>query len=321
MPSDTTAKATMSARKIITGRYPVTSRLPRRWKTARSIAQPPHPVYQADASSRERGLSYTRLMPVSRARAAVVAVAWAVALAAWMPGAASAQEIVSVPTRPGVSVRVALAAPSGETTAVILMFPGGLGQNHFRVSDGKVVMGGNFLVRTAKHFAARGLLVAVIDTPSDQPQGMDDAFRMGKAHVEDVTKVLQMLEAKTPAPIYLAGTSRGTLSIAALGPSIKDPNVKGLVLTTSLCDPGRGRNRAATVFDAPLKRITMPVLVVQHRDDACWASPFSAATGIPAALSGSAKVDFVAVSGGDPPRSEPCEAFAAHGFVGRELLV
>jgi len=50
-------------------------------------------------------------------------------------------------------------------------------------------------------------------------------------------------------------------------------------------------------------------------------SPFSAATGIPAALSGSAKVDFVAVSGGDPPRSEPCEAFAAHGFVGREVLV
>jgi len=63
-------------------------------------------VYQADASSRERGLSYTRLMPVSRARAAVVAVAWAVALAAWMPGAASAQEIVSVPTRPGVTVRL-----------------------------------------------------------------------------------------------------------------------------------------------------------------------------------------------------------------------
>jgi len=66
-------------------------------------------------------------MPVSRARAAVVAVAWAVALAAWMPGAASAQEIVKVPTRPGVTVRVALAAPSGEPTALILMFPGGLG--------------------------------------------------------------------------------------------------------------------------------------------------------------------------------------------------
>ena len=27
------------------------------------------------------------------------------------------------------------------------------------------------------------------------------------------------------------------------------------------------------------------------------------------------------MSGGDTPRSEPCEAFAAHGYVGRELLV
>ena len=234
---------------------------------------------------------------------------------------ASAQDIVSVSTRSGVTVRVMLTAPASEPSAVLLMFPGGLGVNHFRESDGRVVPGGNFLVRTAKHFAARGILVAVIDTPSDQTQGMDDAFRMGKAHMEDVTKILEKLEAKTPAPIYLAGTSRGSLSVAALGPAIKDPSVKGLVLTTSLGDPGRGRNPSATVFDAPLKRITLPVLVVHHREDACWASSFSAATRIPAALSGSAKVDFVAVSGGDPPRSEPCEAFAAHGFVGRELLV
>jgi pimeloyl-ACP methyl ester carboxylesterase len=251
------------------------------------------------------------------ARALCLAAMAALALPSW----SSAQEIVSVPTRPGVTVRVALVAPAGAPSATLLMFPGGLGNNHFRESDGKVVLGGNFLVRTARHFADRGLLVAVIDTPSDQPRGMDDAFRMGKAHVEDVTKVLEMLEARAPAPVYLAGTSRGTLSAAYLAASIKDPSVKGLVLTTSLGDSGRGHNRIATVYDAPLKRITMPVLVVHHQQDGCWASPFGAATGLPAALSGSAKVDFVAVSGGDPPRSEPCEPFAAHGFVGRELLV
>jgi pimeloyl-ACP methyl ester carboxylesterase len=256
-------------------------------------------------------------MRFSSARAILLAVV----TASFMPAKASGQEIVSVPTRPGVTVKVALVAPAGEPSATLLIFPGGFGENHFRERDGRVVMGGNFLVRTAKHFAARGLLAAVIDTPSDHPQGMDYPFRFGKAHMEDVTKVLQMLEAKTSAPIYLAGTSRGTLSAAALAASLKDPAVKGLVLTTSLDEPGRGRNPAATVFDAPLKRITLPVLIVHHRDDACWASSFSAATRIPAALSGSAKVDFVAVSGGDPPRSEPCEAFAAHGFVGRELLV
>lgn len=266
---------------------------------------------------RGRSTVYTRGMRRPHARAVLLAAV----MTAAMPAAASAQEVQIVPTRPGVTVRVLLVAPAGEPSATLLMFPGGFGNNHFPERDGRVVLGGNFLVRTARLFAARGLLVAAIDTPSDQPQGMDDAFRMGKAHVEDVTKVLQALEARTPAPIYLAGTSRGTLSAAFLAASLKDPNVKGLVLTTSLGDAGRGRNRAVTVYDAPLKRITVPVLVVHHEQDACWASPFGAATGLPAALSGSPKVDFVAVSGGDPPRSEACEAFAAHGYVGREREV
>lgn len=276
-------------------------------------------MYRTDASARER--AYTRLMRFVGLGAVLLAVVAAASIPVATSAPASAQELVSVPTRPGVTVRVALVAPAGEPTATLLMFPGGVGKDHIRERDGRVVLGGNFLVRTARHFAARGLLVAVIDTPSDQPNGMDDAFRMGKAHLEDVTRVLKALEARNSAPIYLAGTSRGTLSAAFLAASLADPRVKGLVLTTSLGEPGRGRNRAATVYDAPLKQITMPVLVVHHREDACWASPFGAATGIPAALSGSSKVDFVAVSGGDPPRSEPCEAFAAHGYVGRELLV
>ena len=166
--------------------------------------------------------------------------------------------------------------------------------------------------------ATHGLFVAVIDTPSDQPQGMDDAFRMGKAHVEDVTKVLDVLAERAPVPIYLVGTSRGTLSAAAIAAALKDPRVAGLVLTSSIVDGGRGRNRAATVYDAPLKRIAVPVLVVHHRNDACRATPIGAATGLPAALGGSAKVTFVEVEGGDPPLSEACEALAAHGFLGRE---
>ena len=250
-------------------------------------------------------------------------ISWACALLAGMlglaaPSAAGADEILSVATRAGVTVRVLLVAPAGEPSATILMFPGGLGQNHFSERDGRVVLSQNFLVRTARLFAARGFLVAVIDTPSDLAQGMDDAFRMGRSHAEDVAKVLQALEARAPAPIYLAGTSRGTLSAASVAASIKDPRVKGLVLTSSMGDSGRGRNRAATVFDIDLKRIRMPVLVVHHAEDRCIATPFGAATALPAALSGSAKVDFVEVKGGDPPRSEPCEAMAAHGYLGRE---
>jgi pimeloyl-ACP methyl ester carboxylesterase len=251
-----------------------------------------------------------------------VVVLVAAALACVLPEPArAAPEIVSVDTRPGVTVRVLLLAPAGPPSATLLMFPGGLGNNPFAQRDGEIRLGGNFVVRTAPLFTARGLLVAVIDTPSDLPQGMDDSFRMGKAHVEDVRKVLGALTQRAPVPVYLTATSRGTLSGAALAAVLKDPRVAGLVLTSSIADSGRGRNRAATVFDLPLKRITMPVLVVHHRHDGCWATPIGAASGLPAALSGSARVDFVEVEGGDPPRSEPCGALSAHGYVGREREV
>ncbi len=49
---------------------------------------------------------------------------------------------------------------------------------------------------------------------------MDDAFRMGKAHVEDVKKVLGVLAERATVPIYLVG--RGTLSGAALGETEAD---------------------------------------------------------------------------------------------------
>jgi pimeloyl-ACP methyl ester carboxylesterase len=247
----------------------------------------------------------------------VVAVA---ATLAWVSSGAAgaAQEIVAVDTGPGVTVRVLLLAPIESPSATLLMFPGGFGDNHFGAKNGKVWLGKNFLLRAARPLAARGLLIAVIDTPSNHPQGMDDEFRMGKAHVEDVKKVLGVLAERATVPVYLVGTSRGTLSGAALATSLNDPRVAGLILTSSVVESGRGRNRIATVYQLPLKRITMPVLVVHHRQDACWATPIRAASGLPAALSGSAKVNFVEVEGGDPPQSDPCEGFAPHGFFGRE---
>jgi pimeloyl-ACP methyl ester carboxylesterase len=251
------------------------------------------------------------------ARAALLAGS----IAAAMPAAASAQEIVSVPTRAGVTVRVLLVAPTGSPSATLVMFPGGSGDNHFGEKDGRVWLGTNFLVRAARPLAARGLLVSIIDTPSDQPRGMNDAFRMGKAHLEDVRKVLDVLAERAPSPIYLAGTSRGTLSAAAVAAALGDPPVAGLLLTSSIVAGGRGRNRSATVFDLPLERITMPVLVVHHRQDACSVTPIGAALRLPAALKGSPRVDFVEVEGGDPPRSDPCAGLAAHGYVGREREV
>ncbi len=233
-----------------------------------------------------------------------------------LPSAAWAQEIDTIPTRPGVTVRVLLVKPAETPSATVLFFPGGWGAGHFREEAGRVALGSNFLVRSAPLFAERGLLAAFLDTPSDQPGGMSDEWRMSAKHVEDVRGVLNALHPRESAAVVLAGTSRGTLSAAYVAATLGDPRVTGLVLTSSMVAHGQGR--WATVYEAPLGKITIPVLIVHHRSDNCRATPIGSALALPKWLKRSPRVDFVEVLGGDAAISDPCEPLAPHGFLGRE---
>jgi methylmalonyl-CoA mutase cobalamin-binding subunit len=46
---------------------------------------------------------------------------------------------------------------------------------------------------------------------------MDDNFRTSKAHLQDITKVIDYLAARGYKLIYLVGASRGTISAAHIG--------------------------------------------------------------------------------------------------------
>jgi len=216
-------------------------------------------------------------------------------------------------------VRVLLVAPTGPPSGTVLLFPGSWGARHFSSGEQGVRLGTNFLVRTAPLFAEQGLLAAVIDTPSDQPGGMTDDWRLGPQHVTDTRKVLETLEARGPGPVVLIGTSRGTLSAAAVAARISDPRVSGVILTSSMVEHGRGR--WSTVYEAPLGKINIPVLIVHHREDDCRATPLGAALSLPRWLKKAPRVDFVEVSGGDPAISDSCEPLAPHGYLGRERQV
>lgn len=249
--------------------------------------------------------------------ASALVLACSLALAA--RPAAGTQEILSVATRPGVIVRVLLVRSVEAPSATVLLFPGGWGAGHFAASDDGMRLGTNFLVRSAPLFAERGLLAAAIDTPSDQPGGMGDDWRMSGKHVEDVRLVVEALRAHAPGPVVLVGTSRGTLSAAYTAAALHDPRVAGLVLTSSMVAHGQGR--WATVYQAPLRKIAIPVLVVHHRSDGCPATPFGSALALPGWLKQSPKVDFVEVLGGGAAISDPCEPLAPHGYLGREREV
>jgi predicted alpha/beta-hydrolase family hydrolase len=225
---------------------------------------------------------------------------------------ASAEEIVTVSGRKGETQSYLLMHNSGPPKAVAVMFPGGEGLLRLHTESGSVKFwqGSNFLVRTRGMFRDDEVAVAIVDAPSDQQRaGMDDGFRTGRAHVEDIVAVVSDLRKRFPgAKLFLVGTSRGTLSAAYAGRSLGDA-VDGVVLTSSVFYPG-GRGIGLYGFD--FGAIRAPLLFVHNVHDACRGCPYGPAESL------GRRFQLISVSGGKPAQSDPCEPLAAHGYFGRE---
>lgn len=245
-----------------------------------------------------------------------VAAALAVLLAA---GGAAAfdEELKVLPTRPGVTLAVLLVKPAGPPAASMILFAGG----HGRLSLSPQGIGwgrGNFLVRSRSLFAERGFLVALVDAPSDQMTHGLWHFRTTEAHAQDAAAVIAYLKQAGPAPVWLVGTSAGTLSAAnaaARLPSGPD----GVVLTSSITRATR--NLPYSLRDVDLAAITVSTLFVHHKDDGCVATPYDDLPGVMKRLKKARRAELLTFSGGDPPRSDACEPLSPHGFLGIERAV
>ena len=130
-----------------------------------------------------------------------------------------AQELVTLPTRPGVSLSFFIANMGKvQPRAAALMLIGGGGNIRLRMEGGKPHFGQqNFLPRTRREFIAEGILPVILDNPTDQQagEGMTDDFRAGARHTEDLRAVLAEVKRRHPGlPVFLVGTSRSTISAA-----------------------------------------------------------------------------------------------------------
>ncbi|MCE9640355.1 MAG: alpha/beta hydrolase [Betaproteobacteria bacterium] len=223
---------------------------------------------------------------------------------------AAAQEIVTLQTREGVTQTFLLSTPINPPHAVAILFPGSEGNIRLRSEGGQIKLGeGNFLVRSRNYFVDGRVATAVMDSPSDQATGMNDGFRLGDKHATDIATVVAELQKRyADTPVFLVGTSRGTLSAAAAGRALSD-RVAGVVLTATMFNAARS-GQGLSGFD--FTTIRPPVLFVHHADDGCNVTPYRGAKSL------SAKFPLITVQGGEPARSDPCEAFSAHGFLGKE---
>ena len=244
------------------------------------------------------------------AAAALRGASLAVLLAAAV--SASAEEIVTVSGRKGETQSYLLLHNAPPPKAVAVMFPGGEGLLNLRTQGGAVKFRGgrNFLVRTRGMFRDAEVAVAILDSPSDQQRaGMDDGFRTGGAHVEDIAAVVKDLRARfSGAKIFLIGTSRGTLSAAYAGRALGDA-VDGVILTSSVFYGGR---RGIGLSGFGFSAIKAPLLFVHHVRDRCPACPYGDAESLGRSF------PLISVSGGKPAESDPCEPLAAHGYFGKE---
>jgi alpha/beta superfamily hydrolase len=233
------------------------------------------------------------------------------------PALAQTEQVIDIPTRPGVTQRFLYLAPLDAKAAVVL-FSGGNGG--LQISDDGTLGGGsgNFLVRSRQFFAEQRLTVAVIDAPSDrQSAPFLGGYRQRAEHVADVKAVIAWLRQKSPMPVWLIGTSRGTQSVAYVATRlVDDGGPDGIVLTATVLADRKSR----AVPDMPVETLKIPFLVVHHEQDACRVTLYGDVPRLMEKLASNPRKALMTFTGG-ANHGDPCLARAYHGFNGLEREV
>jgi hypothetical protein len=226
--------------------------------------------------------------------------------------AAHSGETLRLTTRPNVTTSVFWSPnPNPNAKATLLLFPGGNG-GYGRV-EGGVATSRNFLVRSATLFRERGFNVAIFGRPSDQPD-LDWDKRVSAEHIADIGAVIAHLKTLSDKPVWLVGTSRGTVSATAAALALDKKDIAGVVLSATVTNT----KFVGAVPRQNVSALQMPVLLYHHADDACRACNPNDLSWLFRQLKNAAPKRLMIVRGGEGATGDPCEAEHHHGFIGME---
>ena len=199
--------------------------------------------------------------------------------------------------------------------ATLILYSGG-GGGYGAIGEDGWPGSRNFLIRSAKLFAAHPFNVVLVGRATDVPD-LSGGVRTGDDHDKDNQAIFRAIKAKSAAPIWLVGTSMGTISVTSA--AIRDGGhyVAGIALTSSVTSY---RTKGA-VPTQDLEKIKVPVLVVHHESDACKQCTPYEAKGIAGGLKNAPVKKTVLVRGGSEPSGDPCEPMHHHGYIGMEKEV
>jgi len=225
-----------------------------------------------------------------------------------LPAFAGNDRLVKIDTRAGVTVSFYYMKRDG-AKATVLLLPGGAGG--IGVVDG-VPASNNFLVRSRDIFAANGFNVAVVGKPSDTDD-LDGTFRISQKHIDDLKHVVTFLKKDAPVPVWLVGTSMGTISATSAAIAFAKEDIGGIVLTSSVTSKKTG-----ALPQQKLESISVPTLVLHHEYDECRICVPGEVSQITRGLKNAPVKKEIFVKGGANPTGNPCQALHWHGFIGME---
>jgi hypothetical protein len=223
------------------------------------------------------------------------------------------EQVLDLPLGDGKHQRILYAVPD-QPRATIVMLPGGDGDLGM-MRDGSLRHGDNFVVRTRAQWVGLGYAVLIPDAPRlVNLRGL----RSSPQYARLVEFLVRFAEGQIRRPVFLLGTSRGSIAAMNGAAHATTGALAGVVLTESVSRPGRSRE---TVFNGDPGAVRVAALVVADGDDKCDVAPPEDAPKIAAALSHARAVQVLTVAGGSYKSQKPCGSLTPHGYYGIEASV
>jgi len=243
-------------------------------------------------------------------RAAALAVLLALMPSSFSLAADPGDGVIDLRLSSGGHQRVLYIAPASPRAALV-MLPGGAGDVGLE-RDGDIRHGHNFLIRTRDAWVGKGYAVLI-------PDWVDRESLRGRRSSPEYAAIVNDLIAyarkQSSAPVFLLGTSQGSIAAANGAAHAQPGSLAGVILTESVSVLGGSHE---TVFDAGLADIRVPALVIANREDRCDVAPPDAAPTIGAAMIHSPDVQNIEVSGGVDRSKKACGSLTPHGYYGIE---
>jgi hypothetical protein len=200
----------------------------------------------------------------------------------------------------------------------VLLFPGYPGILKLKEEAGSVTydVAGTFVIRARRFLNSDKVFTVAVDCPVDQWNACGDDYRSSNQHAADIMDVVTSVRTTYGAQqIYLAGTSYGTVSSSFLARAL-GTKIDGAIHTATFTDPRAGRQtHGVPMASFDWSKAQVPQLFVHHKDDPCDLTRYSSV------VARKGNIPLITVEGVTNPRGDSCQAFTAHGFVGRERVV